>query len=72
MKSRRTGGQDVGTVSLLNISLLKWVGGGAGLAGVVAFSLYATAAQPVSTSKATSGQLAETATSASRGQHQTG
>ncbi len=64
MKSRRTSGQDVGTVSLLNISLLKWIGGGAGMAGIVAFSLYATAAQPVSTSKASSGELAETTSTA--------
>jgi hypothetical protein len=41
-------------------SLLKLLGCGIGVAGTVAFSLYATAAPPNTTSKATTSQLAET------------
>ena len=73
MKSRRTGGQDVGTVSSLN-SLVAEVGRLAvsGLAGVVAFSLYATAAPPDSNSKATSEPIGRNNDQHARSQHQAG
>jgi hypothetical protein len=58
MNSRRTSAPRAGR------SWWKWLGGGIGLAGMIAFSLYANAAPPNSIFKATSGELAEVTTSA--------
>ena len=67
MKSRRTSGQSSGGGPIAISSLLKRLGLGVGLAGMVAFTLHATAAPPDTNAKAggakaTASQLAEVTT----------